>query len=296
MTEIEDLEEYQLIKTSMDKLAASMDDSSNIKKMMLYIFSSGGKSIRPTILILCTELCGGDPEKSIDAALAIELIHSASLIHDDVLDGGLVRRGVESAHKKYGVPAAILCGDFLISKAISLISSYGNESVLEFGRAGMYMAEGETIDIYSSDRKFRKMNYFDCISKKTASLFAASAAIGAYVAGADRELVLKLREFGQYVGNAYQIVDDLLEYLDRLGDKHSTYESVTLPLILRRSMGHEETISATIEEVNSYVSKAKGILDDFSPSDARDKLLMITDLITLDLLPANMLEENISRS
>ena len=296
MTEIENLEEYQLIKASMDELVASMEDGSNMKKMMLHICSSGGKSIRPIILMLCTELCGEDPEKSINAALAIELIHSASLIHDDVLDDGVIRRGVESAHKKYGVPAAILCGDFLISKAISLISSYGTDSVLEFGRAGMYMAEGETIDISSADCEFRKKNYFDCISKKTASLFAASAAIGAYVAGADKELSLKLREFGECVGNAYQIVDDLLEYLDRLEDKQSSYESVTLPLILRRSMSHEETIDATVEEVNSYVNRAKEILGEFSPSDAKDKLLMITDLITLDMLPSNILKNNQSNS
>ncbi|TGC10597.1 polyprenyl synthetase family protein [Methanolobus halotolerans] len=296
MTEIEDLEEYQLIKASMDGLVASMDDSSNMKKMMLHICSSGGKSIRPIILVLCTELCGGHSQKSVDAALAIELIHSASLIHDDVLDDGVIRRGIESAHKKYGVPAAILCGDFLISKAISLISSYGTDSVLEFGRAGMYMAEGETIDISSAGREFRKNNYFDCISKKTAALFAASAAIGAYVAGADRDLALKLRDFGECVGNAYQIVDDLLEYLDRLEDKQSTYESVTLPQILRRSMGHEEAVRVTVEEVNSYVNRAKEILDEFSTSDAKDKLLMISNLITLDMLPANILEENQSNS
>ncbi len=296
MTEIENLEEYQLIKASMDELVASMNDSSNMKKMMLHICSSGGKSIRPIILMLCTELCGGDSRKSINAALAIELIHSASLIHDDVLDDGVIRRGVESAHKKYGVPAAILCGDFLISKAISLISSYGTDSVLEFGRAGMYMAEGETIDISSADGEFRKQNYYDCISKKTASLFAASAAIGAYVAGADRELALKLRDFGECVGNAYQIVDDLLEYLNRLEDKQSTYESVTLPLILRRNMGHEETIDATVDEVNSHVNRAKSILDEFSPSVAKDKLLMVTDLITLDMLPSNILARNQSNS
>ncbi|AFV24701.1 polyprenyl synthetase [Methanolobus psychrophilus R15] len=290
MMEIENLEEYQLIKASMDGLVASMEDSSKMKKMLLHVCSSGGKSIRPIILLLCTEICGGERDKSVNAALAIELIHSASLIHDDVLDDGIIRRGVESAPKKYGVPAAILCGDFLISKAVSLISSYGTDSVLEFGRAGMYMAEGETIDISSSCPDFGRKNYFECISKKTASLFAASAVIGAYVAGADRETAMKFRSFGENVGNAYQIVDDLLEYLNRLEDKQSTYESVTLPLLYRKSMGHEEAVSLTVKEVLQHVKKAKDVLQGFGDSVAKDKLLLITNLITIDMLPASVLE------
>ncbi|MDK2834056.1 MAG: octaprenyl-diphosphate synthase [Methanolobus sp.] len=287
--EIENLEEYRLIKASMDGLVACMDDGSKMKKMLLHVCSSGGKSIRPIILMLCTEICGGQREKSVNAALAIELIHSASLIHDDVLDDGIIRRGVESAHKKYGVPAAILCGDFLISKAISLISSYGTDSVLEFGRAGMYMAEGETIDISSNGAEFGRQNYYECISKKTASLFAASAAIGAYVAGADREKAMMFRSFGESVGNAYQIVDDLLEYLNRLEDKQSNFESVTLPLLYERSVGREEAVNLTVREVLMHVSKAKGILDDFSDSLAKDKLLLVTNLITVDMLPESVL-------
>lgn len=290
--EIENLEEYRLIKASMDGLVACMDDGSKMKKMLLHVCSSGGKSIRPIILMLCTEICGGHRDKSVNAALAIELIHSASLIHDDVLDDGIIRRGVESAHKKYGVPAAILCGDFLISKAISLISSYGTDSVLEFGRAGMYMAEGETIDISSNGAEFGRQNYYECISKKTASLFAASAAIGAYVAGADREKAMMFRSFGESVGNAYQIVDDLLEYLNRLEDKQSNFESVTLPLLYERSVGREEAVNLTVQEVLMHVNKAKRILDGFSDSVAKDKLLLVTNLITVDMLPESVLGTN----
>jgi octaprenyl-diphosphate synthase len=289
MIQIEDLNEYQLIKMAKDDMVHSMDDNSQMKKMLLHICSSGGKNIRPVMLVLCTEMCGGNSTEGIKAALAIEFIHSASLIHDDVLDGGLVRRGVESAHKKYGIPAAILCGDFLISKAISLISGYGNNAVNEFGRAGMYMAEGETIDISSVDDEFREMNYYECISKKTGSLFAASAAIGAYVASADAETAKKLRSFGENVGNAYQIVDDLLEYLNELEDKSSTYESVTLPLIYRRTMDHEVAVEKTVCQVRTCVKNAKDILASFPPSEARDKLELITDLITVDMLPGDVL-------
>jgi len=289
MIQIEDLDEYRIIKDSKDDMIRSMDDNSRMKKMLLHICSSGGKNIRPVMLVLCTEMCGGDSEDGVKAALAIEFIHSASLIHDDVLDGGVIRRGVESAHKKYGIPAAILCGDFLISKAISLISGYGNDAVNEFGRAGMYMAEGETIDISSVDEGFREKNYFECITKKTGSLFAASAAIGAYVAGADADTARKLRTFGENVGNAYQIVDDLLEYLNELDDKSSTYESVTLPLLYKKAMGHECAVERTVEQVRICVKNAKDILASFPSSDSREKLELITDLITVDMLPEEIL-------
>lgn len=287
--QIEDLDEYQLIKDAKDEMVRSMDDRSQMKKMLLHICSSGGKNIRPVMLVLCTEMCGGNSKDGINAALAIEFIHSASLIHDDVLDGGLVRRGVESAHQKYGIPAAILCGDFLISKAISLISGYGNSAVNEFGRAGMYMAEGETIDISSVSEEFRERNYFECITKKTGSLFAASAAIGAYVADADEDTALKLRSFGENVGNAYQIVDDLLEYLNELEDKNSTYESVTLPLIYRRVMEHDDAVKKTVQQVRLCVQNAKDILSSFPSSDVREKLELVADLITVDMLPEDVL-------
>ncbi len=292
MVGIEDLDEFALVKSSMSELVASMDDKSQMKKMMLHLCISGGKLIRPVMLILCTQICGGRSEESANAALAIELIHSASLIHDDVLDGGIMRRGVESAHEKYGMSAAILCGDFMISRAITLISSYGRDSVYEFGKAGMYMAEGETIDIASVSDEFLEMNYFECIIKKTASLFASSTAIGAYAAGADVQTAERFRLFGEYVGTAYQMVDDLLEYLGNLDGKQSTYESTTLPLIFRRTMGHDVAVGKTVNEILFYVSKAKALMAIIPNSKSKDNLLLVADLITIDLLPDSIIKNN----
>lgn len=281
---VEDFEEYKQINLALADLIQRMDDSSHMKAMLSHICSSGGKKIRPLILVLSTDVCGGDKDKSIDAALAIELIHSASLIHDDVLDGGIIRRGLPSAHEKYGIAAALLCGDFLISKAIKLISPYGYDAVCEFGSAGMHMAEGETIDIRSVKEEFRQKNYFECITKKTASLFASSAAIGAYIAGCNQEEALKFHAFGESVGIAYQIVDDLLEFLEELEDKKSTQESITLPQIYNRTMEHEEAVKRTIAEVHRYVGFAKELLSTFRPCAAREKLMLITDHITVDML------------
>jgi len=128
-------------------------------------------------------------------------------------------------------------------------------------------------------------HYFECINKKTASLFASSAAIGAYIAGCGKEEAMRFHAFGENVGIAYQIVDDLLEFLDELDDKKSTQESVTLPQIYNRTMGRDEAVQGTIAEVHKYVGFAKELLSTFRPCEARDQLLLITNYITVDLLP-----------
>jgi len=282
---IEQWDEHRQIKAAMDNLVQSMDDSSEMKKMESHIFKSGGKMIRPIILMLTTEMCGGDSNKSIGASLAIELTHSASLIHDDLLDGGIIRRGMPSTHKRFGYAAAMLCGDYLISKSIELVSPYGRNVIRDFGRAGMAMAEGETMDIKSSSGEFKESDYFECIHKKTASLFAASASMGAYIGGADDETAEQCRSYGKYVGTAYQIVDDILEYLEVQDDKKSTQESMTLPQIYSKSMSHKDAVKRSILEVEKHVERASSIIETFKPCDATDKLLKITNYITIDMLP-----------
>ncbi|MGP8323429.1 MAG: polyprenyl synthetase family protein [Methanosarcinaceae archaeon] len=282
---IEQWDEYKLITSAMSHITGAMDESSRMKKMVSHVCNSGGKMTRPIILMLFTELCGGDSKDCVDAALAIELIHSASLIHDDLLDGGLIRRGIPSAHERFGHAAAMLCGDFLISKSIELISPFGRNAVRDFGRAGMYMAEGETIDVKSISGKFEISNYYECIRKKTASLFAASASIGAYIGGADDEVAGQCRLYGERVGTAYQIVDDLLEYLNAQNNKMSTHESVTLPHIYLKQMSHEDAVKRSIIEVKKQVLYANKIHKTFDPCSATDKLLQITNHITIDMLP-----------
>ncbi|WP_440953532.1 polyprenyl synthetase family protein [Methanococcoides sp. FTZ1] len=282
---IEEWEEYQLITDAMEDMISSMDDSSQMKAIVGHICRSGGKMVRPIMLILASRICGGDPDRSTNAALAIELIHSASLIHDDILDEGIMRRGVESAHKKFGPAAAMLAGDYMISKSIELISSYDTPVVREFGRAGMAMAEGETIDIKSTNGTFEDSNYFDCINKKTASLFAASAAMGAYIADADETTAELFRDYGEKLGIAYQIVDDLLEYTETSEDKRSYHESVSILQIYRKGMKREEAVQKATNVAIEYVDMAKNILANFEPSDAKDKLLKITDYITIEMIP-----------
>lgn len=281
---IEELDEYLQINTAITRLFEKTDDASKIKKIIKYVYGSGGKKIRPILLLLCTEICKGDKDKSINAAIAIELIHAASLIHDDMLDEGFLRRGIPSAHKKYGSSAALLCGDYLISCAITLISFYESQIVSAFGKAGMYMAEGEIIDIGSANEHFEKETYFDCIIKKTASLFACSAFIGAVSAKCEYEKALSLYKFGENLGIAYQMVDDLLEFSSHFNDKKSTKSAITLPKIYSRSMNYDAAVQKTIADIEKYVYDAKCTLECFDPCPAKDKMLLIADHITLDLL------------
>lgn len=281
---IEEWNEYRYVETGIDAFLQDLEES-RLKEMVLHVCHSGGKRIRPIILLLASEICSGFYEKkSLNAALAIEMMHSASLVHDDLLDQGLIRRNLPSAPEKFGPPRALLCGDYLIAKSIEFISPYGEKAVQIFGKAGMDMAEGEVFDLQLEGEKFTESDYIECISKKTASLFAGSASIGAYIGGADTALAERFSLFGANLGIAYQIVDDLLEFLEIIEGKESKLTSETMPLIYMKSMSKEEAVKKSIKEVMKYVNVAKETLNSFRECPARDKLFQITDYITLDLL------------
>lgn len=281
---IEDFEEYEQINSAIVNIFDKMDNNSKIKSMLEYLYISGGKKIRPIILLLCTDICKGEKNKSINAAIAVELIHAASLVHDDMLDGGIIRRGFPSLHKKYGSSAALLCGDYLISMAITLISSYDPQVVYAFGKMGMDMAEGETLDISSSNELFEKEDYFECVYKKTASLFAYSAFIGAVNAHSEKDNVDTLFKFGLNLGIAYQLVDDLLEFSSSVEDKQSIKDVSTLPKIYFRTCDYDTSVQKTKNHIKKYINNAKTLLDNFDTSYAKDKLLLITNYITSDTI------------
>lgn len=281
--DIEEWEEYGYIAEGIDAFVRELGNS-YLKKMVGHVCNTGGKRIRPLLLLLSSEACSTSYKNSLDAALAVEMMHSASLVHDDLLDQGLIRRNMPTAPEKFGPSQALLCGDFLIAKSIELISPYGEKVVRIFGKAGMDMAEGEVLDLQLEGKEFLERDYFDCIYRKTASLFEVSAAIGAYTAGADEALAKRLGLFGQYLGTAYQIVDDLLEFLKMIEGKESKHESETLLHIYMKEMPEEEAVKKSVVCVKGYVHSAKEILKDLDPCPAREKLFRITDYMTLDLL------------
>jgi len=277
---ITDWYEYRLINGAIVNMVDDLDES-NLKRIIRHVFDSGGKKIRPIILILSSELFGGDADECVDAALAIELIHSASLIHDDILDVGLVRSGVPSVYNQFGLAAAILCGDFLISKSIELISKYDRAVIQDFGRAGMSMSEGEALDVNSNEADFSENDYFECISKKTASLFAASARMGGRIGRADVRSVSRCTEFGMHLGMAYQIIDDILECKELQHEKKSENTSATLPHMLKH-----DAMDLSIKAVQHHVDCSKQIINSFNDLDVRTKLYEIVDYMTFDLADA----------
>ncbi|MFZ3092604.1 MAG: polyprenyl synthetase family protein, partial [Methanothrix sp.] len=201
---------------------------SPLEEILSYVLSAPGKRVRPLILILSAEALGTPPAQSISAALAIELVHAASLVHDDILDHGIERRGSPSALERFGPEASLLAGDWLISRSIDLISGYSQPVIQAFSRACMDMSEGELMDLSCAGSP---EDYYQCITRKTASLFSASAKIGGLISGAGKEDVARLESYGLHLGLGYQVLDDLEEFLGLDQGKSSQKTSVTLPMI-----------------------------------------------------------------
>lgn len=176
-------------------------------------FMRGGKRVRPVILLLVNEAVGGggDPEP---AAAAVELIHAASLIHDDIIDESETRRDSASFHSRYGVEMAILIADYILSLVLELASSYGDRRVGKIvSEATKTMSIGEAMEV-SFIRKAAPISlddYLRVLEYKTASLFRAASSLGALIAGRDH-LIEKMDLYGLYLGLAYQIKDDLLDW------------------------------------------------------------------------------------
>ena len=190
---------------------------------------AGGKRLRPILAVLTCEAICGNPEPAFPVAMAYELAHSASLIQDDIIDESEVRHASPTAYKRYGLARAIMLSDSMIFEIFTVLARYENTQLpkeglvrlLELlGRAASLAAEGELLEVALSRRgDIKTEEYTKVIGQKTGALFAASAASGAVVAGADKALVSKMYEFGLSLGVAFQIGDDIL---DMAGDSKST--------------------------------------------------------------------------
>lgn len=281
---IEKWEEYRIVNDALNELVEKTNAIPKVKKALKHIIKAGGKRTRPIIVLLSGKLCGGNYQDVMNVALAVELIHTASLAHDDVIDRGVMRRNVETLHVKYDTSLAILVGDWLISKSVELVSVYKEEVIRDFARVGMMMAEGEIMDIDSIKKDFDEEEYFKCISAKTASLFAYSAKNACVVVSDDEKAAEHLYEYGNNLGMAYQLVDDLLEYLEMFEDKKSEFESKTLPLIYEERYGFEEAVARTLSLIRKYASNSEKALDYFADSESKEKLSKMIDYMTTDLL------------
>ncbi len=275
-------EEKHLVEERLSRILEEIEDWPLNREVMRYIISSGGKRTRPIIVLLACRLVGGDIREALDAAIAVEFTHIASLIHDDILDEGRIRHGIPTIYEKYGLDQAILVGDFLISNSIYLGSKYDEKVIKDLAIAAMNMAEGEILDTRSRiDPDFSEEDYYEVIKKKTASLFSSATSIGARIGGAPEEVILLLKELGMKAGIAYQILDDLLEFMEIDVDKYSKDTSLTLPILLNRRMRKDEVRIECLNIIKSLVDDCMEILSRFPPSEARERLGQVISYMTL---------------
>ena len=223
-----------------------------------HLIVSGGKRLRPYMVMKSCEMLGGNTKNAINAASAIEMVHNFTLVHDDIMDNDEMRHGVTTVHKKFGMPIAILAGDVLFSKAYQVISSTNLPSnsviklVSRLAKSCVDVCEGQLLDIRMADSEKipSQSQYIKMIEKKTAALFDVSCAMGAICANARQKDVSNLSSFGKNLGIAFQITDDLIGVL---GDPKVTKKPVgndlregkkSLPILLAidRAKGQNKEI------------------------------------------------------
>ena len=226
-------------------------DVALIRQVAEYIIGGGGKRLRPALLLLTAQACGYRGTHHHILAAVVEMIHTATLLHDDVVDESSLRRGHATANATFGNPASVLVGDFLYSRAFQLMVTTDNVEVLKIlSDATNVIAEGEVLQLLNSgDPGVDEQRYLAVIRRKTAKLFEAAARLGAVLGRASPDLEDSLASYGMHLGTAFQLVDDVLDYV---GDHAAMGKNPgddlaegkpTLPLIRALETGSAEEVS-----------------------------------------------------
>jgi octaprenyl-diphosphate synthase len=259
-----------------------------IPDLARHLVDSGGKRLRPLLTLAAAVACGHGGAQHVRLAAAVEFIHTATLLHDDVVDASSLRRGKLAANVVWGNKPSILVGDFLLSRAFQLMVETGDLRVLNIlSGASAVIAEGEVLQLRSANNlATTEADYLLIVGAKTAALFAASAESGATIANADPAHIAAFRAFGQNLGVAFQLVDDALDYSGRqaqmgksVGDDFREAK-VTLPVILAYNRGDDDAKrfwQRTIQlgqQRDGDLQRAIGYIEQSDAStDARDQAL-----------------------
>jgi len=288
-----------------------------IRKVGEYVLSSGGKRIRPALLLLAAKLLAYSGDRHVPLASVVEFIHTATLLHDDVVDSANIRRGLASANTLWGNEASVLVGDFLFSKSFSLMVADGDLNVLRvLADATTRIAEGEVMQlICTSDVDITEERYIEVVICKTAVLLAAACEAGAIIGGATAEQEAALAAFGMDLGIAFQLMDDTLDYVadeKEFGKSigHDLEEGkITLPLIqaLKKCSAAERElvgdivakeeledgdfdqvyalvtrfggIDYTVNRAKEYIASAKSRMEIFADSPVRSAMFRLADYV-----------------
>ena len=223
-------------------------DVGMVDEIVQYIVKAGGKQLRPLLVLLSANCCGYQGDAHIKLAAIIEFLHTATLLHDDVVDVSDMRRGRETTNARWGNAPAVLVGDFMYTRSFQLVVELGNIRVMEvLSQASNLLAEGEVMQLArAGDITTSEQQYFEVIRRKTGALFEAASQTAAVLAGATPDQEKALREFGGFLGTAYQLADDVLDYdgdADQMGKslgEDLAEGKPTLPLIYTMKMGSRD--------------------------------------------------------
>ena len=278
---------------------------------------SNGKHIRPLLLLLTAKACGQPCDTTKDAAVTIEILHTTTLIHDDVIDETKQRRGVPSLNAIHDNRIAVLTGDFILAGAVLRAVEIGNITIIKrIAQVCRELSEGELMQFDNTQRhSINEEDYFKMIDKKTATLISVCAEIGAISVNVSSEIIEKCRLFGKYLGFCFQIKDDIFDYFDSKDIGKPTGNDIregkiTLPLIYSLMTAPEKETAHNVEiikqqnftpeniaslisfakqyggieyaekKILEYKQKAVEIINSFPPSDARNSLLLLADYFT----------------
>ncbi|MEX0923429.1 MAG: polyprenyl synthetase family protein [Rhodovibrionaceae bacterium] len=219
-----------------------------IPQLAGHIIAAGGKRLRPMLTLASARLCGYEGERHLALAACVEFIHTATLLHDDVVDESMLRRGLRTANEIWGNKASVLVGDFLFSRAFQLMVADGSLRVLKvLSDASATIAEGEVHQLLTAnDTETTRDAYMEVIEAKTAALFAAACEVGAVVAERPESEAEALAGYGRKLGIAFQLVDDILDYSAKQAELGKTVGDdfregkITLPVVLAFQRGDEE--------------------------------------------------------
>lgn len=290
-----------------------------VKSVSEYVLRNGGKRLRPLLTVICAKMSGCAGESAYHMAACMEFIHTASLLHDDVVDNARVRRGRASANARWGNHVSVLVGDFFYCRASQLLTEQGDLKILKLVTDSITaLTEGEVLEIVTnSSFKTTQNDYLSIITNKTARLFAAASQTGGVLGGVSPEHEQALENYGLNLGLAFQLVDDVLDYtasediLGKAGGADLQEGKLTLPLILAQGEAPNEErqiikdallcdklepetfkkikalirkyrgFEKTMELAQGFVGSAKESLAPFRSSIEKDVLLTVADYVVL---------------
>jgi geranylgeranyl pyrophosphate synthase len=209
---------FSIVEGRLEQIEARMRDCTNghnpeLQAALDHILSSGGKRVRPAVTVLMGSLLGADDDHLISLAAAIELLHTATLVHDDLIDGSLLRRGTPTLNSEWTPAATVLAGDYVFARAASLAADTDSVEVMKiFAQTLATIVNGEINQLFSGRRNINRQEYYDRIYSKTASMFVLATTAAAILGDSDQQMIDRVNQFGYGTGMAFQIVDDILDF------------------------------------------------------------------------------------